>query len=273
MKRHIGFPNHDSLVSFLIENGCRHSYFSGALYISPDHLNMRDKEYQGCDFVVDIDVDHFHTPCKDKHDSWICKDCNNKGKGSIEKCPKCNSSSIKKNIWVCDDCLKIAKDDISKIIYDFLLTDFNINENNILITFSGHRGYHLKVEDKKLRRLTTDHRREMVAYMGVDIDIPVTIDIHRLIRYPNSLHGKTGFKAQELSLKQLENFNPLSETDEKIDPIVFYGNKTTKLEITTHIPKISIKDEEFGAYNVGEIIEVPHHIAVLFLCKEVAKGL
>ncbi len=43
-----------------------------------------------------------------------------------------------------------------------------------------------------------------------EIDDPVTTDVHRLIRYPGSLHGKTGFQVSEVSLDELRDFNPLS---------------------------------------------------------------
>jgi len=106
------------------------------------------------------------------------------------------------------------------------------------------------------------------------LDEPVSIDIHRLIRYPGSLHGKTGFKVQEISLKELEDFNPLDEANEKLDPIIFTSKKnlTRKLEITENaIPMTKIKGVEYGPYSKGEQIEVPHHVAVLLLCKEVAR--
>jgi len=66
----------------------------------------------------------------------------------------------------------------------------------------------------------------IVHEVGVEIDTPVTIDIHRLIRYPGSLHGKTGFRVQELFPDELDNFNPLDEVNEKLDPIVFKSNKS-----------------------------------------------
>ena len=36
------------------------------------------------------------------------------------------------------------------------------------------------------------------------------------------------------------------------------------------IPPTQIKNETYGPYKQDEIIEVPHHIAVFLLCKEVA---
>jgi DNA primase small subunit len=112
----------------------------------------------------------------------------------------------------------------------------------------------------------------IVREIGVELDEPVTIDIHRLIRYPGSLHGKTGFKVQEIQFNELEDFNPLTENNEKKDPIVFYSKKTQKIEIVEQeVPATKIKDETFGPYKKGEIIDVPHHMAIFLLCKNVAK--
>ena len=382
MNRHLSFTNIDSLVYFLINNGPKHVYSSGALYIKPENQEMKNKQYYGCDFIIDVDVDHFYTPCKDDHDTWYCKECKNSGRGMPEKCPDCSKSKFKILNWICKECLNVAKNEIIKLIYDFLLPDFGINIKDIKIAFSGHRGYHLKIENEKLRKLSSEERREIVDYItgenisyenfglrrigdnifgfsretigwpqkilrkieeilrkpnleletlfsdkkkfnfsgkkienflnykdnflntitnynknnwtlfgfnlndwnkflvpivneiGIEVDIPVAIDIHRLIRYPGSLHGKTGFKVQELLPDEIEAFNPLDEPSKKLDPIVFRSEKaiTQKIEILEpEVPLTRIKGENFGPYKKGEKIEVPHHIAVFLLCKEVAK--
>ena len=382
MKRHMSFDNLDYLRNYLIKDAPRHLYSSGSLYLKPDAQDMNNKEYQGCDFIIDIDVDHFYTPCKDQHDLWICKDCGFEGTGMPETCPKCKGSKFTKISWVCDQCLDAAKNEITKLIFNFLIPDFGIDEKNFKIAFSGHRGYHLKIESEDLRKLGSEERREIVDYLtgenlsfeilglnerfnliygllkenigwsqkimnkiekflnkptkhietllldknhfgfnsnlvtsflnykddfleliskgernvwaiegfgltnwkkflrgmvkliGIELDEPVSIDIHRLIRYPGSLHGKTGFKVQEIELNELDDFNPLDESNGKLDPIVFKSKKklTYKLEIVENkLPITKIKGESFGPYEQGEKIEVPHHIAVFLLCKEVAK--
>lgn len=380
MKRHRGFESQDKLIQFLINDGPRHVYSSGSIYEEPANQSMENKKYQGCDLIIDIDVDHFPTPCKDDHDLWYCKECGNSGKGLQEKCPKCKKTKIKKLSWICQDCLEIAKNEILKLINNFLIPDFGIKEDQMHVVFSGHRGYHLKIENKDIRTLSSDERREIVDYVtgknisfeilglrelggsiyglsmenigwshkimkkteeilrqpdgkiknfllnkkrfnfnenvvnsflnykddyleiitkgqkniwavegfkltrwkeflkgiikeiSVEIDEPVTVDIHRLIRYPGSLHGGTGFKAQEVNLKELENFNPLNETKKILDPIALYSNNTHKIKITeTNVPKISIKGESYGPYKLGEIDDLPHHIAIFLICKGVAK--
>ena len=372
MIRHMGFKNIEYLKKYLVDYGSRHVYSSGTLYLQPDNLYMNKKQYQGCDLVIDIDVDHFETPCKINHDYWYCEECGKNGKGIMNKCPKCGKLKLKNLNWVCDICLDIAKRDIINLIYDFFFPDFGIIEKDLKIAFSGHRGYHLKIENKKMRGLSSEERREIVDYItgdnisleilgfkdlslnisllrdnigwskkiilkieevlknysndtiiqlfkskqfglnndtieyilnnkqnflqilwnidgfgpktwenflygiikeiGIRIDEPVSIDIHRLIRYPGSLHGKTGFKVQELSLKELDTFNPLDENNKNLDPIVFQSDIMQKIEILeSNVPATKIKGQTYGPFAQGEIIEVPHHIAVFLLCKEVAK--
>ncbi|MCK4688143.1 MAG: hypothetical protein KAT66_08425, partial [Candidatus Lokiarchaeota archaeon] len=81
------------------------------------------------------------------------------------------------------------------------------------------------------------------------------------------------FKVQEIFLDEFNDFNPLNESKEKLDPIVFLGKKEThKIQIIEHdVPETRIKGKKYGPYKKGDIIEVPHHIAVFLLCREVAK--
>ncbi|MHA1272490.1 MAG: DNA primase small subunit domain-containing protein [Promethearchaeota archaeon] len=377
MIRHIGFRDKEDLIRYLIKNSPRHVYSSGSLYKYPDAPTMDKKLYQFCDFIIDIDVDHFYTPCKNDHDFWYCQNCGAQGSGMIKSCPKCKKKKIDTLTWICNKCLEISKEELLKAIYNFLIPDFGIREEEMHIAFSGHRGYHLKIENNKMRQLSSEERREIVNFItghnidfevlgfqvnnkgvtgllgsnvgwpkkiidelkkilnefnnrklksllismgipektsesfvnsrdyfykiisnnkalwsiegfgkatweillsgivervGVEIDEPVSIDIHRLIRYPGSLHGKTGFKVQELTFNQIDDFNPLDEANSSIDPIVFYSKKNYKLKIIAEmVPRTNIKGEQFGPYQKDEIIEVPNHIAVLLLSKGVAK--
>ncbi|MFX1497258.1 MAG: DNA primase small subunit domain-containing protein [Promethearchaeota archaeon] len=381
MIRHVGFESEEFLRNYLEKESPRHVFSSGTLYYKPDFPEMEFKGYKGCDLIIDIDADHFYTPCKKDHDIWICKECGKMDKGTNEdhKCPECGSIKIKSLTWICDSCLNIAKNEITKLIYNFLIPDFGVDIKQLKITFSGHRGYHLKIESERIRSLTSEERREISDYLtgnnisfeilglnirsgnifgfskesigwshkillefenllsksdieieqflsknefnsnqiksfleskelirnnilsregrvwsiegfhtleqwtkflkgiiknvGVQIDEPVTIDTHRLIRYPGTLHGKTGFRVQEIDLNYLKDFNPLNEHNENLDPIVFKVDEkvTQKLEIVEElVPLTEIKGEKYGPYQKGEIIDVPHHIAVFLLCKEVA---
>ncbi|MHA2130573.1 MAG: DNA primase small subunit domain-containing protein, partial [Promethearchaeota archaeon] len=166
MIRHLGFRNKENFIKYILNSGPRHIYSSGARYVKPESQTMESKDYQGCDLIIDIDVDHFYTPCKDDHDFWYCKECGKNGIGMVEKCPHCKKSKIKTLAWICEDCLKIAKNEIIKLIYDFLVPDFGIQTDQISVAFSGHRGYHLKVSNDAIRTLTSDERREIADYVS-----------------------------------------------------------------------------------------------------------
>ena len=109
--------------------------------------------------------------------------------------------------------------------------------------------------------------------VGANIDEPVSIDIHRLIRYPGTLHGKTGFKVQELSIEELEDFKPLDTADKSRDPIVFdqKGIDINLKIMEEFVPLTKIKGVNYGPYNKGEKICVPKCIAIYLLCKGVAE--
>jgi DNA primase small subunit len=92
------------------------------------------------------------------------------------------------------------------------------------------------------------------------IDTVVTTDLHRLIRMPGTLNGKTGLKATSVALEELESFDPFSES------IVFDGTQKIHVGDT---PEVRIKDRRFGPF-VDETVEVPLAVAVLLIAKGVA---
>jgi DNA primase small subunit len=69
-------------------------------------------------------------------------------------------------------------------------------------------------QSKTIRKFFLNNalRKTAVSIVSGETDEPVTCDIKRLIRLPGSLHGKTGFKVEKISLKDLDGFNPLNDT-------------------------------------------------------------
>ena len=54
--------------------------------------------------------------------------------------------------------------------------------------------------------------------------------------------------------------------------MILAEKETHKIQILEHdVPETRIKGKKYGPYKKGDIIEVPHHIAVFLLCREVAK--
>jgi len=71
--------------------------------------------------------------------------------------------------------------------------------------FKRSRNFPSSEDINIINRLARDRAKEKY---GSAIDEPVTIDIHRLIRTPMSLHGKTGFIVKVLKFSELEKFDP-----------------------------------------------------------------
>lgn len=78
--------------------------------------------------------------------------------------------------------------------------------------------------------LPADFLEAVVPRAAIEVqgetDAPVTTDIHRLIRLPNSLHGGTGFRVVPLDREEIAEFDPfrdalLSGLDETRTPVTY----------------------------------------------------
>ncbi|MHA1232237.1 MAG: DNA primase small subunit domain-containing protein [Candidatus Helarchaeota archaeon] len=361
MFRHIKLDQIQDLIKHLKDYTFQHVYISGAYYRYPDGHTMNQKDWLGMDFLIDIDCDHFDTPCKLTHDKWTCKKCGNSGAGAPPEMCECGNKSFDEFTWICDECLEQAKKEVFKLL-DLFLPTFGIDPNDLHIQFSGNRGYHVLVQTKELQNMDQLARRELVDFLTgtglnlryhgkvdqnvfipseagerfgwgkyiydglidffrncndnilneinlhkktkdfiknnrelllneltssthrikslkpniwnkivqyikdtikVNLDTPVSIDLHRLIRFANSIHGKTGFLVQKLNIDDLKDHDPF------YDSIVFNDKIYVKVEIS-ECPKFKIKDETYGPFKEKESIELPLPAAVFVLCKQVA---
>lgn len=62
------------------------------------------------------------------------------------------------------------------LIENFIMEDFGFSERSLKITFSGGRGYHLKITEYEIRRLSASARKEIADYLyGSDIDLDMLI--------------------------------------------------------------------------------------------------
>ena len=95
--------------------------------------------------------------------------------------------------------------------------------------------------------------RETINRTKCEIDEPVTTDVHRLIRFPGSLHGKTGLAVTRIQLHDLEKFNPL---DSAI-PDAFM-DKHDKVKINRPMT-ITMKGE---MHSLSGELEVPRYVAL-----------
>ncbi|OGD45360.1 hypothetical protein A3K69_02340 [Candidatus Bathyarchaeota archaeon RBG_16_57_9] len=100
------------------------------------------------------------------------------------------------------------------------------------------------IDPKSLQLIVDDAAKLQAA----EIDTVVTTDIHRLIRLPNTLHGKTGWQVQTVPYGELPDYDPLSSA-------VTIRGPSVKVEFR-EAPRMRIGDVWFGPYS-EENAELP----------------
>lgn len=162
----------------------------------------------------------------------------------------------------------------SRALYDYITQCDEIDIKNLNLSSKATKNlFENKV--KMLITLTNKHPNKLLAYIdprslkiiikkaiklqASEIDTVVTTDINRLIRLPNTLHGKTGWQVQTIPYETLSDYNPL------ISAIVING-PPIKLQFK-YTPKIKINDVEYGPYE-NEQAELPLGAAIFFLAKK-----
>jgi DNA primase small subunit len=166
---------------------------------------------------------------------------------------------------------------IAKGTYDFLLTASkeDLIEAGLktmhINTLLKHREAILESWSEKgpwgvIKNISPETWRKIAQYgvekQSVKIDTVVTPDINRLIRLPNSLHGKTGLKKVEFPFAVIEDFDPLKSA------VAFKEG-----HVTVHVsdaPQFRVEDEIYGPFK-RQKIELPTAAALMLLCKGVAK--
>jgi DNA primase small subunit len=165
MLRHRGFTNIRDLRLLLSETVPSDVYHSCAYYENPES-DMDKKGWLGADLVFDIDADHIPTSCNKIHDEWTCGKCGFSGKGiTPETCPSCEGQKFDTKTWPCELCLNSAKEETAKLI-GMLGKDFGLSHKEIHVFFSGHRGYHVHVENEGVKTLDAMARKEIVDYVS-----------------------------------------------------------------------------------------------------------
>ena len=95
-----------------------------------------------------------------------------------------------------------------------------------------------------------------------ETDEPVTADVRRLIRCPGSLHGGSGLRVTPLSIRDLEDFDPLQDA-------VVFGDESIPLEIL----KPFNTQMRGQSYHLAEgPTELPACVAVFLMARGVAEA-
>lgn len=165
MVRHKSLKDANAINDFLSFFVPSDVYYSAAHYENPEATEMNEKGWKGADLIFDIDADHIPTTCEKTHDEWNCSKCSLTGRGvTPDICPVCGAEKFEVKTWPCELCINSAKQETIKLL-DILTNDFGMSRENIQIFFSGHRGYHVHVEDRSILDLDSAARKEIVDYV------------------------------------------------------------------------------------------------------------
>jgi DNA primase small subunit len=133
------------------------------------------------------------------------------------------------------------------------------NPNNLKLMASGNFGFLPK--SKRVRAMIEHVLNLCISKVSVHIDAPVTADVKRLIRFPGSLHGKTGLRVTPIKPDKIDEFEPF------VDAIAF-GDEKVKVRAKRKV-KENIGGEEINL-SAGEKALVPEYAAVFLLCRGMA---
>jgi DNA primase small subunit len=126
--RHLNFPSVPEFRNYLCNNTPRFVSHSAAYYEFPAAIPIQKKQRRYADLIFDLDI---HA----------------EGKYGVYT------------------RLDEVKEDLVRLMNDFILNDFGISKEHVIAVFSGNRGYHVHVRDPAFLPLGGDERRELVDYI------------------------------------------------------------------------------------------------------------
>ena len=173
MNRHVKFSTTSEINNYLKKTAPAHSYHSVAYYEDPASKLMVEKKWQGADLIFDLDADHLP-----------------------------EMEEVKKGKITFSKLMDYIREQTYRLVHDVLLGDFGLDEKDMLITFSGGRGYHVHVRTPSVLSLPSGARRELSDYMtgkGLNLD-NILIDAGYTKEF--AIRGK-GIERKHLDVKKL----------------------------------------------------------------------
>ncbi len=98
----------------------------------------------------------------------------------------------------------------------------------------------------------------VVEELKVRIDPVVTIDMHRLMRMPESINSSGSMVKRRIRLEDLPSFKPLEEA-------IAFGEEEACLKVKI-VPRFSLGGKTFGPFK-NEAVELPAYAAIYIICK------
>lgn len=98
-------------------------------------------------------------------------------------------------------------------------------------------------------------------YESLKLDRQTSIDIHKIVRVPDTLHGSTGLIAKTVPLEDFKEFMPLKQA-------IAFSDRQIKVFINK-APKFKLGAECFGPYENEQAI-LPEYVAIYLIGKGLA---
>ncbi len=93
----------------------------------------------------------------------------------------------------------------------------------------------------------------------IGLDRQTSIDLKKIVRVPQTLHGSTGLLAKTFSFSDLNKFSPLD------DSVVFSGSQSIRLK-SVNAPRFYLGGKWWGPFSLQDA-ELPEFVAVFLLCR------
>ncbi|HIH22811.1 TPA: DNA primase catalytic subunit PriS [Candidatus Micrarchaeota archaeon] len=161
--RHLSFGSAEAFRTYLVTNTPLFVSHSAAYYERPDATPMERKGILGADLIFDLDL---HA----------------EGKYGVYA------------------MLGKVKDDAIRLMEDFIVSDFGISKKEIILVFSGNRGYHIHVRDTDYLGLGSEERRELAEYAnGIGLNYLNFFDVSgpkRALRIIGPKESDSGYRGR-----------------------------------------------------------------------------
>ncbi|MBI2079957.1 DNA primase catalytic subunit PriS [Candidatus Micrarchaeota archaeon] len=242
--RHLAFPTTSELQTYLQNNPPLFVSHSAAYYELPAATPITKKGWLGADVIFDLDL----------------------------------HSDTKYGVYL---MLNKAKEDVIRLVEDFLISDFSIDKKDILIVFSGNRGYHVHVRANDYLILGSEERRELIDYVnGTGLDYKNFFHVEEIKKGVKKITGPkptdAGYKgrfARETAALVKNSPSKISRKLGKERDLFLNGiedGNWSRTSVNDLIEKLSVVAESLplrsiGAdagvtYDISKLIRVPNSI-------------
>ncbi len=242
--RHLAFRSESEFRSYLVSNTPFFVSHSAAYYHFPGATPIEKKQRMGADLIFDLDLH-----AAGKYGVY----------GKLDE----------------------IKQDVIRLMEEFITGDFGIPAENVLTVFSGNRGYHLHVRDDDYLTLGDEGRREIVNYVrGEGLDYGDffewrSVERHQKLYGPTPDEGgyrgrlaRTIMKNPELLSKRIfakdEQRKMFTDGIKKGD----WSRTSLKLkeipqrisDIAGKLPVLSVNADAAVTHDMSKLIRVPNSI-------------